>query len=69
VWSLELRLCATLRAVDGAGRAGRDLRDFGPVAPRGLDASAYPLTGEVKKDLFTWPEVEGDVNIHGSKSR
>jgi gamma-glutamyltranspeptidase/glutathione hydrolase len=42
--------------------------DFGPVAPRGLDASAYPLTGEVKKDLFTWPEVEGDVNIHGSKS-
>ncbi|HZH46118.1 MAG TPA: gamma-glutamyltransferase, partial [Roseococcus sp.] len=42
--------------------------DFGPVAPRTLDASAYPLTGEVKKDLFTWPEVVDDANIHGPKS-
>ena len=42
--------------------------DFGPVAPRGLDASAYKLTGAVKKDLFTWPEVVGDANIHGPTS-
>ena len=42
--------------------------DFGPVAPRGLDASAYPVTGKMKNDLFAWPEVVGDVNIHGPKS-
>ena len=42
--------------------------DFGPVAPRGLDPSAYPLTGRLKNDLFSWPEVVGDVNIHGPKS-
>ena len=42
--------------------------DFGPVAPRGLDPSAYPLTGKMKQDLFAWPEVKGDVNIHGPKS-
>lgn len=42
--------------------------DFGPVSPRGLDPSAYPLTGKVASDLFGWPEVVGDVNIHGAKS-
>jgi gamma-glutamyltranspeptidase/glutathione hydrolase len=42
--------------------------DFGPVAPRALDPSAYPLTGRHKQDLFAWPEVVGDVNIHGPKS-
>lgn len=42
--------------------------DFGPVAPRSLDASAYPVTGRMKNDLFAWPEVVGDVNIHGPKS-
>ena len=42
--------------------------DFGPKAPCGLDPSAYPLTGGHKQDLFAWPEVVGDVNIHGPKS-
>ena len=42
--------------------------DFGPVSPRDLDPSAYPLTGRMKQDLFAWPEVAGDVNIHGPKS-
>ena len=42
--------------------------DFGPVAPRRADPADYPLTGEMKKDLFTWPEVVGDVNIHGPLS-
>ena len=42
--------------------------DFGPVAPAGLDASAFPLTGAMKQDLFAWPEVEGDRNIHGPLS-
>jgi gamma-glutamyltranspeptidase / glutathione hydrolase len=39
--------------------------DFGPVAPRGLDPAAYKLTGATKTELFTWPQVEGDRNIHG----
>lgn len=42
--------------------------DFGPVSPAGLDPSAYPLTGTMKNDLFTWPEVVGDRNIHGPLS-
>ncbi|SHJ93225.1 gamma-glutamyltranspeptidase / glutathione hydrolase [Roseomonas rosea] len=42
--------------------------DFGPVAPAGVDPSAYPLTGKWKQDLFAWPEVVGDVNIHGPLS-
>ncbi|WP_458097315.1 gamma-glutamyltransferase [Roseomonas sp. WA12] len=42
--------------------------DFGPVASRHVDPSAYPLTGKWKQDLFAWPEVVGDVNIHGPLS-
>ncbi len=42
--------------------------DFGPVAPSGLDPSAFPLTGRMKQDLFPWPEVEGDRNVHGPLS-
>jgi gamma-glutamyltranspeptidase/glutathione hydrolase len=50
----------------GGGRA--EIVDFGPVAPAGLDPAAYPLTGEVKTELFTWPRVEGDRNMHGPLS-
>jgi gamma-glutamyltranspeptidase/glutathione hydrolase len=42
--------------------------DFGPVAPAGLDLAAYPLTGETRTELFTWPRVEGDRNMHGPLS-
>ena len=42
--------------------------DFGPVSPAGLDPSAFPMTGRMKQDLFSWPEVEGDRNIHGPLS-
>lgn len=42
--------------------------DFGPRAPRRLDPAAFRLTGRMKEDLFPWPEVEGDVNIHGPLS-
>lgn len=42
--------------------------DFGPVSPSGLDPRAYPLTGKIASDLFAWPEVVGDVNVHGPKS-
>ena len=34
----------------------------------GLDPSAFKLTGRMKQDLFAWPEVEGDANIHGPLS-
>lgn len=51
-----------------AGETTAKVVDFGPVAPRRADPSAYPLTGAMKKDLFTWPEVVGDVNIHGPLS-
>ena len=27
--------------------------------------AAFPLTGATKTELFTWPQVEGDRNIHG----
>ncbi len=54
--------------VHRAGEAAADLVDFGPVAPRRLDAGRFKLTGRVAKDLFGWPEVEGDANVHGPLS-
>src|SRR5438309_1951540 len=50
----------------GGGRP--EVVDFGPVAPSGLDLAAYPLTGETRTELFTWPRVEGDRNMHGPLS-
>lgn len=54
--------------VHRAGQAKADVVDFGPVAPSGLNPSAFKLTGRLKNDLFSWPEVEGDANIHGPLS-
>jgi gamma-glutamyltranspeptidase/glutathione hydrolase len=54
--------------VHRAGQSAADVVDFGPVAPRGLNPSAFKLTGRMKQDLFAWPEVEGDANIHGPLS-
>jgi gamma-glutamyltranspeptidase/glutathione hydrolase len=51
-----------------AGEARADAVDFGPTAPAGLDPSRFRLTGRVAADLFGWPEVEGDANIHGPLS-
>ena len=44
--------------------------DFGPISPRGLDPAAYPLTGggATTRDLFTWPAVKDDRNVHGPLS-
>ncbi|MGH8701666.1 MAG: gamma-glutamyltransferase [Burkholderiales bacterium] len=44
--------------------------DFGPIAPRGLDPSAYPLVGgsATSRDLFNWPAVKDDRNVHGPLS-
>ena len=54
--------------VHRAGEKRADVVDFGPVAPRGLNPSAFTLTGRMKQDLFSWPEVAGDANIHGPLS-
>jgi gamma-glutamyltranspeptidase/glutathione hydrolase len=54
--------------VQPPGGARAEIVDFGPVAPSGLDPAAYPLTGETITELFTWPRVEGDRNIHGPLS-
>jgi gamma-glutamyltranspeptidase/glutathione hydrolase len=51
-----------------AGAAVAEQCDFGPVAPASLDPAAFKLTGRMKTDLFAWPEVEGDRNIHGPLS-
>ena len=50
----------------GADRAA--VIDFGPISPRALDPAAYPLTGEMRTELFTWPKVLDDRNIHGPLS-
>ncbi|WP_439499975.1 gamma-glutamyltransferase, partial [Bosea sp. (in: a-proteobacteria)] len=51
-----------------AGETRAQVVDFGPVAPHRADPAEYPLTGEMKKDFFTWPEVVDDRNIHGPLS-
>src|ERR1700751_5529584 len=50
----------------GAERA--EVADFGPIAPNGLDPAAFPLTGEMRTELFTWAQVVGDRNMHGPLS-
>jgi gamma-glutamyltranspeptidase/glutathione hydrolase len=42
--------------------------DFGPISPLGLDPADYPLTGGFTTDLFTWPSVKDDRNVHGPLS-
>ncbi len=54
--------------VHRAGERAAEVVDFGPVAPAGLSPSAFRLTGRMTADLFAWPEVEGDANIHGPLS-
>jgi gamma-glutamyltranspeptidase / glutathione hydrolase len=51
-----------------AGETRAKVVDFGPVAPRRTNLADYPLTGTMKEDLFTWPQVEDDRNIHGPLS-
>ncbi|MFL5280376.1 MAG: gamma-glutamyltransferase [Rhodopila sp.] len=54
--------------VHRAGEPRAEVVDFGPVAPRRLNPSFFRLTGRMKQDLFAWPEVEEDANIHGPLS-
>jgi gamma-glutamyltranspeptidase/glutathione hydrolase len=52
------------RAAEGRAEA----IDFGMVTPRGLDPAAYPLAGGTAGDLFGWPAVVDDRNLHGPLS-
>jgi gamma-glutamyltranspeptidase/glutathione hydrolase len=54
--------------VHRAGQPRADVVDFGPRAPAATDPARYRLTGHMTTDLFAWPEVEGDINIHGPLS-
>src|SRR5258706_13926068 len=42
--------------------------DFGPVSPRSLDPADFPLSGGFAGDLFGWPAVKEDRNVHGALS-
>ena len=54
--------------VHRAGQKRAEVVDFGPRAPAATDPATYKLTGRMTTDLFAWPEVEGDINIHGPLS-
>lgn len=54
--------------VHRAGQPRAEVVDFGPRSPARLDPARYPLTGDTAADLFGWPAVEGDVNVHGPLS-
>jgi gamma-glutamyltranspeptidase/glutathione hydrolase len=54
--------------VHQAGVDRAEIVDFGPVAPRSLDPATFPLTGDMRTELFTWPQVVGDRNMHGPLS-
>jgi gamma-glutamyltranspeptidase/glutathione hydrolase len=42
--------------------------NFGPVSPRKLNPADFPLTGGFTTDLFTWPTVKDNRNVHGPAS-
>ena len=43
--------------------------DYGPIAARGLNPKRYPLSGKPgPADLFGWPGVVDDRNVHGYES-
>ena len=48
-----------------AGEARAQAVSFGMVAPGSLDPADYPLTGETAADMFGWPAVKEDRNLHG----
>src|SRR5438105_3816206 len=54
--------------VNPPGGARAEVVDFGPIAPGGLDPAAFPLLDENITELFTWPRIEGDRNMHGPLS-
>ena len=68
-WNSGLGGIGFAQVHEGRAWRGRETVDFGPVAPRRRSTPPpIPLTGGMKQDLFAWPEVEGDRNIHGPLS-
>jgi gamma-glutamyltranspeptidase/glutathione hydrolase len=55
-----------LVAMAGSDRV--DVVDFSPVSPHRLDPADFPLTGGMMQELFTWPAVRDDRNVHGPLS-
>ena len=53
--------CMLVELADGQAHAV----DAGMVAPRRLRPADYPLAGGAAGDLFGWPAVVGDRNLHG----
>ena len=51
-----------------AGENRVEVVDFGPVSPRALDPADFPLSGGFAGDLFAWPAVKEDRNVHGPLS-
>jgi gamma-glutamyltranspeptidase/glutathione hydrolase len=54
--------------VHHAGKSTAEVVDFGPRAPANVDPGSYKLTGRMTAEMFAWPEVAGNVNIHGPLS-
>ena len=54
--------------VHRAGQPRAEVVDFGPRAPAKLQPDRFKLTGQTAADLFGWPGVEGDTNVHGPLS-
>jgi gamma-glutamyltranspeptidase/glutathione hydrolase len=54
--------------VHAAAADRAEVVDFGPISPHGLDPTAFALTGDMRTELFTWPQVVGDRNMHGPLS-
>ena len=54
--------------VHRAGQQRAEVVDFGPRAPAATNPATYKLTGRTSAEQFGWPEVEGDINIHGPLS-
>ena len=54
--------------VHRAGQPRAEIVDFGPRAPAKLHPDRFKLTGKTAQDLFAWPEVENDANVHGPLS-
>ena len=54
--------------VHPAGAAQAEMVDFGPAAPSGIDPALFELTGQATQGGFGWPEVAGDLNVHGPLS-
>ena len=68
-WMSGLGGCGYM-VVHSAAAQSVQVVEFGTVAPRALDPTAYPLRSEAgaDHDLFGWPGVEGERNVRGPLS-